>query len=252
MNMLDYLVTSRTRRTLLKLLWCDGENGTAADLAEKAGVAFAGAYKELKAMSDSELAKVEWCNGRKEYSANTSHPMAHLLLDLLKEQEPKQKNSYEPSSKLKENLAYLGMPVNARKSPPKKGTRVESLLVDAANLAKDDASVARALPVLFHKLKNVVDYDVLKFESRKKDNKHRVGFFLDLEGVLSKDRDMSEVAQEFFDKRYKSDKLFFSKQSKYAKELALARTPELAKKWGWLMNMSMDTFESHYRKFQNV
>jgi hypothetical protein len=63
---------------------------------------------------------------------------------------------------------------------------------------------------------------------------------------------MSEVAQEFFDKRYKSDKLFFSKQSKYAKELALARTPELAKKWGWLMNMSMDTFESHYRKFQNV
>lgn len=248
--MLDYLVTSRTRRTLLKLLWCDGENGTAAGLAEKANVAFAGAYRELKAMANSKLAKVEWSNGRKEYSANLTHPLAQLLLDLLKEQGPKQMNNSAATLRLKENLAYLGMPVNVRKVPPKKGTKIESLVVNAATLAKDDASVARALPVLLHKLKDNLDYEALKYESSKRGNKHRVGFFLDMEGTLSKDKGMSDTAQKFFDRRYKSGTLFFGHQSKYAKELAVERTPELAKKWGWLMNMSMDTFESHYRKFQ--
>ena len=44
-----------------------------------------GAYKELKAMVESELAEIEWSNGRKVFSANRAHPMASLLKKLVKQ-----------------------------------------------------------------------------------------------------------------------------------------------------------------------
>ena len=103
-DMLDYLVTSKTRRNLLKLLWLDSVSGTASELAHKSGVAFAGAYKELKAMSESGLATLEWCNGKNVYTANRSHPMANLLRKLLKYEDNEKKDDLEANVKLREHL----------------------------------------------------------------------------------------------------------------------------------------------------
>ena len=247
--MLDYLVTSRTRRALLELLWRDGVSGTATDLADKSGVAFAGAYKELKAMVESELAEVEWSNGRKVFSANRAHPMAGLLRKLVKQIKTKKSKYSEESEKLRENLAYLGLPVSARKTAPEPDVTVEALLVEAANLAQEDASVARSLPVLFHKVRDTLDFDTLKHESWKKGNKHRVGFFLEMAGELSNNRRLTEASHCFLDHRYKVPRQFFNKQSSLSQQLAEMRTPDLAKKWGWRMNMGLDAFESTYEKF---
>jgi len=249
--MLDYLVTSKTRRNLLKLLWLDSVSGTASELAHKSGVAFAGAYKELKAMAESGLASLEWRNGRNVYTANRSHPMANLLRKMLKYKDSGKSDDLDKNAKLKENLAFFGMPVNVHKSPLESTERLESFLAKASNLAASDASVARAFPVFLRKVSPNLDFHVLKQESRKLGNKHRVGFFLDLAGELGQDKVLKNAAKDFFDSRNKIQKPFFMNPSKYSLKLAEERTPDLARKWGWSMNMGLDAFESTYQKFRN-
>lgn len=249
--MLDYLVTSKTRRDLLKLLWLNGMSGTASEFAHESGVAFAGAYKELKAMAESGLASLEWRNGKNVYTANRSHPMASLLRKLLRYKDSADSDDPDKNAKLKENLAFFGMPVNVQKTPPESTERLERLVAKAASLAANDASVARAFPVFLCKVSPDLDFHVLKQESRKLDNKHRVGFFLDLAGELSQDKVLKNAAKDFFDSRNKLQKPFFVNPSKYSLRLAEERTPDLARKWGWSMNMGLDAFESTYQKFRN-
>ena len=236
---------------MLKLLWLDSVSGTASELTQKSGVAFAGAYKELKAMAESGLASLEWRNGRNVYTANRSHPMANLLRKMLKYEDSGKSEDLDENAKLKENLAFFGMPVNVRKTPLESTERLESLLAKASNLAASDASVARAFPVFLRKVSPNLDFDVLKQESRKLGNKHRVGFFLDLAGELGQDSALKNAAKDFFDSRNKLQKPFFMNPSKYSQKLAEERTPDLARKWGWSMNMGLDAFESTYQKFRN-
>ena len=177
--------------------------------------------------------------------------MAHPLRKLLKYQDTEKQEDSEEVVKLRENLAFLGLPVNARKTAPENSSKIESLLVEGSNLAAKDASVARAFPVLLSKVSASLDFDALKYESWKHGNKHRIGFLLELAGELGEDQFMKEAAKKFFDSRYKDQRPFFQNQSKYALQLAQQRTPELARKWGWLMNMGMDVFESTYNKFND-
>ena len=53
------------------------------------------------------------------------------------------------------------------------------------------------------------------------------------------------------DQRYTVPKQFFEDQSELSQELAELRTPNLARKWGWRMNMGLDAFESTFEKFGN-
>lgn len=252
--MLNYLVTSKTRLALLKLLWLEGRSGTVHQLAQKAGVAFSGAYRELKAMAAAGLAKVEWRNGKKYFLANNGYPGADVLRKLLNQPKLPEKSSEEEAS-LRANLVSLGLPVladtSAANTPPRAAS-VERTLVEAVLLSERDASVARALPVLFARVADRLDYRALKAESRRAGNKRRVGFFLELTGKLGGFEEMTEAAENFFDRRCKSSRPYFVKPSKYSAELALKRTPDLAKKWGWTMNMGMDAFENTYRKFTHA
>jgi hypothetical protein len=247
--MIEYLVTSSTRRRLLKLLWLDGVSGTVTELAGMAGVAFAGAYNELKAMANAGLANVDWSDGRKEFSANLEHPMAGLMRQLVAQREVDKGSSPSKAKGLRENLVALGLPVNARKVKPKSGTSLELLLAKAAVLAQEDASVARSLPVLFYKYREDLNFDSLKRESWKLGNKHHVGFFLELAGTLGDDAKLGWEARKFFDRRYSGFKNFFDVRTPLDEQLAEQRTPDLAKRWGLRMNMPLDAFESVFRKF---
>lgn len=249
--MLEYLVTSKTRRKLLQLLWRDGVSGTVSDLADKAGVAFAGAHKELSAMAKAGVATAEWTGGRREFSANLKHPMAKSLRQLVNDRETERNSVDVDMTGLRGNLAFLGLPVNARKVSPKPGSKLEALLAHAADLAQVDASVARTLPLLFFKYRDQVDFDVLKQESRKLGNKQQVGFFLELAGLLGGSTRLKRASHRFLDKRYSVPRSLFRNQTTLAEQVAETRTPELAKKWGFRMNMPLDAFKVVFDKFVN-
>ena len=81
--MLEYLVTSRTRRALLHLLWVESRTGSVSALARASGVNFSAVHRELDAMKDAGLALAERVGPALEYRANSAHPAAGTLLQLL-------------------------------------------------------------------------------------------------------------------------------------------------------------------------
>ena len=77
--LLSYLVTSRARCCLLRLLWADGAEGSVSDLARRARVSFAAAHRELGAMREEGLARAERVGAALVYRANPGYPEASLV-----------------------------------------------------------------------------------------------------------------------------------------------------------------------------
>ena len=90
----------------------------------------------------------------------------------------------------------------------------------------------------------------LAAEATRYDERQALGYFLELAGRLGSDEQLKQVAQPLNDKRRSRSRMFFAgHHGPY--ELALTRrnTPPVAKKWGYLMNMPIDSFKSAFDKF---
>ncbi|MCI0411852.1 hypothetical protein L0222_03510, partial [bacterium] len=127
---------------------------------------------------------------------------------------------------------------------------LEETLAYAMNLARRDSTVARVLPVVLAKNKDVVDFPRLEFWARKLEVLPVLGFFLDLTGLLLKSRKLHELAQSYADRRRKRMENFFvnKKFNRFENELAEKNTPPVARSWRFLLNMGMDSFEDLVRK----
>src|SRR5688572_850765 len=84
--MLSFLVTSKARRRLLELLFGEGAEGSASELAKQAHVAFAGAYRELQEMKALGFvaSAVPDAGGAEVFRANDANPATRLLRDLVR------------------------------------------------------------------------------------------------------------------------------------------------------------------------
>jgi hypothetical protein len=109
--MLQYLVTSKVRRRLLSLLWGEKKSGSVAELAELAGVAFAGAHSELKAMLRSQLVVSRHEGGKEVYAANLAHPEATTLEALVASAASPVIPQTAEDETLKRKLVALGAPL---------------------------------------------------------------------------------------------------------------------------------------------
>lgn len=252
--MLEYLVTSQTRRSLLRLLWSEALEGSVSELAKAAGVAFAGAHRELHAMEEAGLAEMKWEKGHRVFRMAMDYPHKELLKELLETDKTSRDRPEELSAdqaEAKSALASLGLPVSTGKSSKSCNQNLETLLAQACVLAHHDPSVTRALPVLLAKYKDALDMTALESACRKMGEKHTMGFFLDLTGELSDDERLSKLANLFQDHRRKKPRQFFAHPTTFSRRVAARKTPELAKKWGWLMNMSLESFSSTFDKFRD-
>jgi hypothetical protein len=76
------------------------------------------------------------------------------------------------------------------------------------------------------------------------EDKHAVGFFLEVTAELGGDRRLLGLAESFRDRRMKAVREFFQTgRHEAAREFALAT------KWGFRMNMDLDAFRSLFSKF---
>ncbi|MFH1262529.1 MAG: hypothetical protein V1495_03660 [Pseudomonadota bacterium] len=96
-----------------------------------------------------------------------------------------------------------------------------------------------------------MDYPVLRYLAKEAGELQTLGFFLDLTGTLAGRKSLKKAAQELIDRRVKYSEPFFRNGSpnKYVAALADRRTPPLARKWHFTMNMDMDDFRTFFRKF---
>jgi len=249
MGLFKYLVTSQTRRDLLNLLWHEGVEASGHQLALLAKTAYSAAHAELEAMKEEGLV-TSHKEGRAEvFSKNNKYPFKQALLTLL--QAPPSKNSAADKvteNALRANLAKFGAPLVTSQSTS--GLSLEETLVRGLELARHDATVARSLPVAFARNKKSLDLARLEFLARKNKVLPVLGFYLDLTAFLLKDQKLHSTAQSLADRRRKKMEMFFKTRESGAFEQTLAEqnTPPLARKWRFLMNMGMDSFESLFKK----
>ena len=254
--MLSYLVTSKTRKGLLNLLWRDAVTGSVQELAAKAGVTYGAAHRELAAMEKHGFAVSKGVGKAVVYAANPNAPEAELLRRLLNADEVAPRN--EPAQEEVDviaNLQELGAPLTSERPPGRKDAAPnqmspEETLARALVVSRHNATVLRTLPLVYAKLANQVDLAEVSRKALELRQKRALGFVLDVAGELSKNPLFKQAAARLNDRRVKKDEPYFGTlKSKYEWALAKRNTPALAKKWHWVMNMPMESFQGLYDKF---
>ena len=246
--MLEFLVTSKARRRLLRLLWGDEASGSASALARRAGVGFASAYRELQAMRRLALVDVARRDGATVFSANRRHPLAGALEDLLAS--PRQaRRSLEAT---RARAAALGAPVLAARAAKRNGS-VEQMLVEAVTRAHEDPALARALPVAFYRQRDRVNPERLALAAQAGAEKAAVGLFLELTAQVSGDRRFSEWARPLRDRRVRVKRPFFYSTAAAVQAATVPdRSPPVARRWGFRLDYSLDDFRSLFEKVRRA
>ncbi len=123
----------------------------------------------------------------------------------------------------------------------------EDVFAEALALARKDSSVARALPVALWRNRSKLDLLKLKAMASSAGQERTLGFFLDLTGRLGHSRKLTKAARSL---HKPSPRLtpFFALRTRAERELAAHRTPDVARDWGFSMNMPLDSFETMFRK----
>lgn len=248
--LLDYFVTSRTRRELLRLLWAEGVTGSGSDLSRRAGVRYSAVHRELEAARGVGLVVCERSGNRVVYRANLGHEQASLVAALLMLDRPTATASShrDHDDRVRTWLAQAGAPLFAQPSA-QPGPAVEVVLAEALAVSHRDATVARVLPLALWRQRGRLDHGRLVEEATRRDERQTLGFFLELTGRLAGDSGLVAAARDLRDRRRKRPRLFFGKpHGPMALAAARRKTPRLARKWGYLMNMGLDAFASAFEK----
>ena len=248
--MLDYLLTSRARRQLLRLVWGEGASGSVSELSRLAKVAFSAAHRELDAMREAGLARVERSGAGLVYSAETNHPQAELLRQLARSSEARvSPTGTESDEQVEAWLASAGAPLG---SPGVLGSvpPLEEVAAAALSFAHRSPTVARVLPLVLWRRLDELDLDRLRREATRRNEAQALGCFLELAGRLGNEPRLVEAARPLRDRRRRKLRLFFSGPHG-PRALAAARrnTPKEARRWGYLMNMGLDSFQATFDKF---
>jgi hypothetical protein len=242
--MLDFLITSKARRRLLSLLWREKKSGAVSELAELADVAFASAHAELKEMQRLQLVTSALAHGKEVFAANFAHPHAKTFVDLVALETPESPNSSADDLLLKRKLAALGAPLRGVERLNVPTADVANVLVEAVRLARRDPVIARTLPVSLWKHRDQFDARILGGVTGRPEDKHALGFFLELTGELGGDRRLVGIAETLRDRRMTSLRPFFQIPGRQ-----VTRDFALATRWGFTMNMDFETFKSLFAKF---
>ena len=250
--MLDFLVTSRSRRRLLQLLWTGNESGSVKELAERAGVGFASAWRELRAMQAIALVVSSREGAAEVFAANTSHPLADALRSIVVAPARTAIND-RADRRTRSALRALGAPLLEGAARRPVGD-VEETIVRGVQLAHHDPAVARSMPVCLYRQRNALRPALLEHWARQLGEKRSLGFFCDLTSALSKDPRFVEWAAGLRDRRCVAQRDFFPSTSRslLARQAADLNTPAAARRWGLRMNLGMDAFTSTFEKFRHA
>ena len=220
--MLEYLVTSRTRRVLLHLLWVESRTGSVSALARASGVNFSAVHRELDAMKEAGLAFAERVGPALEYRANSAHPSAGTLLQLL--------------APTVHGVARAHPPVCAHDRSP------EDRLIDDLVASHESEAMALALPRAIWRQRDTLDYRRLTREAIRRNEARALGFYLQLTGRLGRDLRLVRRAWPLRDGRRKALRPFFARETTCERPLPIAR------QWGYLVNIEFARFAAAFRR----
>jgi hypothetical protein len=218
--MFEYLVTSRTRRELLRRLWLNGDRGSVSALARACEVSFAAAHRELEAMKAAGLAVVERQGLQAVYRADERHPGADVLRALLSPRDDSRG------------------PVERRPS-----ASAEDALADSLVLSHEDEEVALTLPALLWRQREQLDYKRLTREATRRNERQTLGFFLQVASRLGGERRLMLRASALRDRRRTLMRPFFTSGNEEAGDPL-----PLARRWGYVLNIELARFAAAFKR----
>lgn len=122
------------------------------------------------------------------------------------------------------------------------------VLAEALKLSHSDASVARTLPLALWKTRAHLDLSELTRLAVERGQGDTLGFFLDLTSELSGDRALKRASNALRVRPRVRARQFFKVNSRHERRLADLKTPDVARRWNFRMNMSLDSFRSMFAK----
>lgn len=253
----EYLVPSKVRRSIVEVLWQRHAVGSVSGIARLADVATSAADKEIAAMESLGLVTISRMANARVVRANDSSPFSPAVKALLDAERARPPQPEGPSlDQVRAWLNHYGAPLVAKASEKsKRGTpTLEESLVQGLRLSHSDASLARTLPAFLWLNRDRLRFANLVHLSRRAGQGRALGFFSDVTAELTGDERFERLADELRDRRVRRDTFFFegAERTMTGRELAELNTPPAARRWHFLMNMPMESFETTFRKVADV
>jgi len=113
--------------------------------------------------------------------------------------------------------------------------------------------VARVLPVVLWTQRDRLDPSRLVRETTRVDERQTLGSFLELTGRLARNDRFTSLSSSLRDRRRSRVRPFLARpHGRMALAAYRKSTPSVARRWGYLMNMGMDSFASAFAKHAEV
>ncbi len=238
-DLLDHLFQSRSRTAALRFLLQEGWSGSVSELARRAGLTPRAVASEVDRLASLGLVRVEAVGGTNQVHAVTEHPAAKALRSLLEAASAPVPPAGEA---VRRSLVVWGAPLND--APARDALPLEEAVVGALELARRDATVLRVLPVVLARNENDFDWRKLKELARRHKVAAELGMVCELTSDLTGRTSLKKHVDGLRDRRRKVRRSYPESRSRYEIDLARDRTPRAARKWGFLMNISEDSFRS--------
>ena len=239
------LFQSVTRSAVLDLLFVRGVAASVSELARRAGLSTRSVANEVRHLLPTGLVLVDTVGGADVVRANSKHAGARYLRGLLQTPSTLPEDTVE-ARKTRESLAAWGAPLATARSL--RHYSLNESLLRGLTQARTDGTVLRVLPSVFARHLTLMDWPSLREDARRKKLKAELGLMVELTAQLLERPDLTKQVVALRDKRRRTMSFFSAAKSGYEEELAKQRSPAVAKRWGFWMNMSEESFRSTLEK----
>jgi len=128
------------------------------------------------------------------------------------------------------------------------GEKLEDIVLHALSRSHSEPSILRVLPILLSNAAEILDWKRLCEEAEKRSLGAELGFITQLAGALGGDARLASRVDSLVPAGRLNLRPYFPSRGAYSERLAAERTPPLARKWGFLMNMEEEVFRSAFEK----
>lgn len=239
------LFQSATRSAVLELLFVRGLTASVSELARRAGLSPRAVGNEVRHLLPTGLVAVDTVGGADVVRANTSHAAAPHLRGLLQAPGELVVDAAE-AKRVRESLAAWDAPLAGVR--PRKHHSLSEALLRGLEEARRDGTVLRVLPVVLARHLGELDWKALREDARRRKLKAELGFLIDLTAGLLDDEALRAEAAPLRDRRRRTMRFYPLVKSRFEVELAKQRSPEVATRWGFWMNLSEDSFRGLLEK----
>lgn len=248
MQSLSEYLLPRRKRAVLGVLFEESFAGSVTDLAEKADLNRRDVRAEVEILAGLGVVEMRKDGNAKRVVVNRKNPNTKLLLALF----ATNATNYPRLQKARANLSQYGGLLVFTVEPDRPLVPLEQAVVDALRVCHDDPAMFETVAPVLWLNRDKVNLAKLVQLAELHECKRRLGLAMDLTTELSGERKFAEAATALHDKRYSKVENLFSPDGKFhldtGLELAKRRTPPVAYRWNYMMNLDLEDMQSMFRK----